>query len=275
MSTLFSIGVVTDEVSRVLPEALGVATAWGISRVELREGERHRFPDLTAGEIASVESWMQDGGEVTAVSPGIFKAPAADEARLTRDLEEVLPRTIELAVRLNCPTVIAFGFDGAAGASSGDRGRVVAAFAAAAEQAAAAGLRVAVENEPGFWVDGPEASVALLHEVDHPALGLNWDPANLHWGGRLPTAADVETVEPFLLNVHVKDYGMGRPEAPWWPVGEGQTPWAELLPALADTDLAAVTLETHVVPLLEASRTSLAELRRLVADLEPTHSPRP
>ena len=275
MHSLFSIGVVTDEVSRVLPEALGVVASWGLARVELREGEWRRFPDLSAAEIAAVEAWRREGGEVTAVSPGIFKAPVADEARIRQDLEDVLPRTIELAVRLGCPTVIAFGFDGATGASAGERSRVVATLAAAAEQAAAAGLRVAVENEPGFWVDRPEASVALMRDVGHPALGLNWDPANLHWGGRLPTAADVATVSPFLMNVHVKDYGAGRPEAPWWPVGEGQTPWAELLPALAETTLGAVTLETHVVPLLESSRASLAELRCLIADLEPIAAPTP
>jgi sugar phosphate isomerase/epimerase len=269
-----SVGVVTDEVSRSLSGALETAASWGLTRVELREGGRARFPDFSPDEVAAVEAWRRGGGEVTAVSPGLFKGSVDDEARLRREVAEVLPRSIDLAVRLGCPTVLAFGFERAPGERPEDRRRVMEALARAAEQAAAAGLRVAVENEPAFWVDHPEDSVALLREIDHPTLGLNWDPANLHWGGRLPTRADVRTVQPYLVNVHVKDYGAGRPQAPWWPLGEGQTPWAELVGGLLlDTDLAAVTLETHCEPLVDASRASLSALRHLIADAEASLSP--
>lgn len=269
-----SIGVVTDEVSRSLREALAAASAWGLSRVELREGGQHRFPDFSTEEVAAVEAWRRSGGEVTAVSPGLFKGNAADEARLRDEMDRVLPRSVELAARLGCPTLLVFGFERAPDEPRANRQRVMEALAQAAEQAAAAGLRVAVENEPSFWVDHPEDSVALLREIDHPALGLNWDPANLHWGGRRPTRADIATVQPYLVNVHVKDYGEGRPQAPWWPIGEGQTPWAELVAGLLlDTELAAVTLETHCEPLLEASRESLAALRRLIADAQAARPP--
>ncbi len=264
-----SVGVVTDEISRALPEALEAAQAWGLSRVELREGARHRFPYLAPGEFAAVDAWRRGGGEVTAVSPGLFKASVADYARLRHDLDEVLPRSVERAAQLGAPMLIVFGFERGAAEPPENRRRVLSALAAAAELAAEAGLLVAVENEPGFWVDHPEASMELIREVDHPALGLNWDPANLHWGGRRPTPADVRTVAPALLNVHVKDYGAGRPEAPWWPVGAGETPWASLLGSLLrDTGIGAVTLETHCDPPAESSFASLAALRRLIAAAE-------
>ena len=260
-----AIGVVTDEVSRLLPEALDLARSWGLSRFELREGRERRFPYFTPDERAAVEAALRDGAQVTAVSPGIFKGHADDEARLRRELDEVLPLAIERAVQFACPLVIVFGFERCEGEPEANRARAMKAWEKAAQQAADAGLRIAIENEPNFWIDRPEPSVKLLSEIGHPALWLNWDAANVHWGGRRPIAADVETVRPYLANVHVKDFSPDQPEAPWVPIGDGTTPWAELFGAIArQTDLAHVTLETHCEPLEENSRRSLEAMRRLL-----------
>ena len=260
-----SIGVVTDEVSRSLPEALDHARSWGLSRFELREGATGRFPAFTREEVAVLDDARRGGGRVTAVSPGVFKGSVEDAAAVRTALGDTLPRTIELAHRLGCPLVIIFGFERHDGEPDANRTLVMRAFEAAADQAAEAGMRVAVENEPEFWIDRPEPSVSMLDDIGHPALGLNWDPANLHWGGHRPTVADLETVLPHLANLHVKDYAPDRPEAPWFPVGEGQTPWADLLPTVqAASDLGHVTLETHCVPPVESSRRSLDALRTLL-----------
>lgn len=263
------IAVVTDEISRVLPEALDIAQSWGLDRFELREGGERRFPHLTRDEIAAVEAARAEGGRITAVSPGIFKGAADDETAIRRELDDTLPRAIELAARFDCPLVIVFGFERYASEPEHNRVRVMRAFEEAAIQAADAGMTVAVENEPDFWVDRSVPAAAMLREIGHPALKLNWDPANLHWGGHRPTRADFAAVRPHLANLHVKDYAPGRPEAPWFPVGEGETPWAEILPWIAgETDLEHVTLETHCVPLVDSSRRSLDTLRRLLADAE-------
>ncbi|WP_420454319.1 sugar phosphate isomerase/epimerase family protein [Rubrivirga sp.] len=260
-----SIGVVTDEVSRSLPEALEIAQSWGLGRFELREGEAGRFPAFTRDEVAALEDARRQGGRITAVSPGIFKGSVEDEAATRAALEDTLPRTIELAHRLGCPLVIIFGFERHEGEPDASRTWAMRAFEAAADQAHGAGMRVAIENEPDFWIDRPEPSAGMLDEIGHPALALNWDPANLHWGGHRPTVADLEVVLPHLANLHVKDYAPGRPQAPWFPVGEGQTPWADLLPTVqSSSDLEHVTLETHCEPLVESSRRSLDALRTLL-----------
>ena len=261
-----AIGVVTDELSRVLPAALELARSWGLARFELREGQQRRFPYFTPDEMAAVEAALRDGAQVTAVSPGVFKGHADDDLRLQRELDEVLPLAIERAVQLACPLIIVFGFERYRGEPEANRTRAMKAWEAVAQQAAEAGLRVAIENEPNFWIDRPETSVNLLGEINHPALRLNWDAANVHWGGRRPTSADVETVRPYLANVHVKDFSPDHPEAPWVPIGDGATPWAELFGAIArKTDLGHVTLETHCKPLKENSRRSLEAMRRLLS----------
>jgi sugar phosphate isomerase/epimerase len=266
----FDIAIVTDEVSRTLEEALTACEAWGVTRLELREGGQQRFPFFTAEEVQQVEAALRRGCRVTAVSPGILKGHVEDERRLRQELEQVLPQSIERAVQFAAPVLIVFGFERAAGEAGTHRVRVLRAFERVAEQAAAAGLTVAVENEPDFWVDDPAASAALVEELGHPALRLNWDPANLHWGGAMPDYEGFQAVKPYLANLHVKDYYPDDPQAPWRPVGQGATPWRDILAwVAAEADLPHVTLETHCVPLRESSRESLDYLRGLAGDLAP------
>ena len=174
-------GIVTDEVARNLAEALEVCSGWDLTHFEVREGEQGRFPFFTTTEIALLEAARQRGNRITGVSPGLFKAPVEDTRRLRLEFEEILPRTIDLAVHLECPLLIVFGFARYDGEPAANRVRVLRAFERVAEAAAAAGLTVAVENEPDFWIDRPAEAVALLDELGHPSLRLNWDPANLHW----------------------------------------------------------------------------------------------
>jgi sugar phosphate isomerase/epimerase len=270
---MLPIAVVTDEISRDLREALGYARAWGLSRFELREGGEARFPGFTDEEISLVEEVIAEGGVVTAVSPGVFKGATGDEAKLKRELGDTVPRAIELAQRFGCGRLIVFGFERYDGEPESGRTAAMRAFEQAAELASGAGMTVSVENEPNFWVDRAEDAAKLLAEIGHPALGLNWDPANQHWGGKIPTERDYEAVAPHLFGLHVKDYRAGRPRAPWFPLGEGATPWSELLPLTAHRGeqhphLDGVTLETHCEPLVESSEKSLAELRRLLEDAE-------
>lgn len=268
------IGVVTDEVSRDLAEALAVSRSWGLSQFELREGCEQRFPFFTDAEVRWVEDALRDGAAITAVSPGILKGHVDEERKLRRELDEVLPQAIEMAVRFECPVLVVFGFARYEGEPASNRTKAMQAFAHVAERAAEAGLTVAVENEPNFWIDRPEAAAAMLDEIGHPALKINWDPANQHWGGQRPERVDFEALRPHIANVHAKDYTPDDPDVPWRPIGDGITPWDKILRwIIQDTDLAHITLETHCQPLIENSRTSLTALRDLIAAAAESNAP--
>lgn len=262
---VLDLAIVTDEISRNVEEALEAAAAWGIARFELREGEGARFPFFTSEELQRVEAAVAQGARITAVSPGILKGHVEDERRLQDEIAEVLPRSIDLAQHLGCPAVIVFGFERYAGEPESNRVRVLRAFERVAEAAADAGLIVAAENEPNFWIDQPEASAALLDELGHPAMKLNWDPANLYWGGTLPTYEGFSHVRPHLANLHVKDYDPDDAEAPWKPVGQGGTPWPEIVGwVIHETALPHISLETHCEPLRASSQASVEALRAMI-----------
>jgi sugar phosphate isomerase/epimerase len=268
MMTRFDIGVVTDEVSRDLAEAFDLAGSWGITRFELREGSKARFPELTDEEVGLIDECVRSGSRITAVSPGIFKGHADDREKLDHELGQILPRSLELARRFACPMLIVFGFERYEGEPASGRRAAMRAFEEAASRAAEAGVTVVIENEPNFWVDRPKDTAAMLDEIGHPTLHANWDPANSHWGGYLPTYEDFKVLKPYIGNVHIKDYYPADPAAPWRPVGQGETPWEEMLRwVVTETDLVHATLETHCVPLAKSSRESLDALRAMLATI--------
>lgn len=267
------IAFVTDEVSRNIEESLNICRGWGISLFELREGSERRTPYLTAHEVSCIENEIRSGARITALSPGIFKQPVEHEAAIREDLERTLPETIELAQRFGCRTIIVFGFE-KEGEAPSSRLKAQKNFADAAEVAAQAGIVLAIENEPEFWIDQPADAVAMLDEIGHPGLRVNWDPANMHWGGMTPTEEDLNVIAPYLHNLHIKDYYPADPGAPWRPIGEGTTPWQELLEAVVEKrsqgelGIEHVTIETHCEPLFESSEKSLENLRTMLNKIQ-------
>src|SRR5262249_26573569 len=66
------------------------------------------------------------------------------------------------------------------------------------------------------------AMLALLSEVDHPQVRLNFDTANiLYYNAGVDVAEELEKVKDLVQNVHVKD-SRGRVEDWYFPaVGDG------------------------------------------------------
>ncbi len=77
----------------------------------------------------------------------------------------------------------------------------------------------------------------FLEEVNHPALGVNLDPANMVLYGKGDPVAAVHTLAPWIKHVHVKDalrtkqLGTWGQEAPW---GDGDVGADAFLKALGD-----------------------------------------
>ncbi len=87
------------------------------------------------------------------------------------------------------------------------------------ELAAAAGergVRYAVKPHVGSAVYNTETALRLVEAVDHPALGLNYDPTHLIREGDDPVEA-ARRLGPHIIHVHIRDVGsrdprMGPPE---------------------------------------------------------------
>lgn len=259
------LGIVSDEIAPDFRTAAAHGISWGISRYEIRCLASGRVPDVNMAEWEdTVAAAREHGLSITALSPGILKHSLDRYADLERELRETLPRTIDCAWQCGAGLIIVFGVRKRPADGPADRARVVDLLRRAADAAGSAGMKIAIENEPGFHCDTGAATRAIIDEVASPALGANWDPCNAYGTDEIPYPAGYEAIRPVILNVHAKDTARGS-LIQCVPVGEGAIDWEGQIRALvADAVVPHVTIETHCLPLVEQSAKNVRTLRSLL-----------
>jgi sugar phosphate isomerase/epimerase len=261
-----ALGIASDEIAADFRTAVRHGLSWGITRYEIRCLTSGRIPDVSPAEWEDVIAAVKEHGlTITALSPGILKHSLARYDDLEREVREVLPRTIECAGQCGARLIIVFGVQRRTPESPGDHERLIGLLRRAAGTAASAGLKLAIENEPGFYCDTGAATRKIIDEVGSPALGANWDPCNAFGTDELPYPDGYGAVKSVILNVHAKDTARGS-LIQCVPIGEGAIDWAGQIRALvADGIVPHVTIETHCLPLVEQSEKNVRTLRALIA----------
>ena len=259
------LGIVSDEIAPDFRAAIRHGLSWGITRYEIRCLASGRVPDVRPDEwTATVAAAREAGLTITALSPGILKHTLDRADELEREIREVLPRTIECAAQCGARLIIVFGVQRRAGDGPRERDAVIGLLRRAAEQAAEAGMKIAIENEPGFHCDTGAATRAIIEEASSTALGANWDPCNAFGTDELPYPAGYRAIRPVILNVHAKDTARGS-LIQCVPIGEGVIDWAGQVRALLDDRVVPhITIETHCLPLVEQSAKNVRALRALM-----------
>jgi sugar phosphate isomerase/epimerase len=272
------ISIVSDEISQDLGEVEAFLRRHAVEAIEIRTIGGRRVPDLRPEDLATLAAWAERGSpRITGVSPGIFKGSVLDAALARRQLEETLPRTLDLARRWNAAFVVAFTFETAHveaddPALPGARERAFRNLRAAAEQCAARGLPLLLENEPGFLAESGADVAALLTAIDHPSAAANWDPCNGNEFTPGALARALDRLGPRIGNVHVKNgvLAAGERFARCGPLAAGAIDWRAHLADLARRGYRGhLGIETHHAPLPEASAALLAELRAILPPPEP------
>jgi inosose dehydratase len=97
-----------------------------------------------------------------------------------------------------------------------ERAEVVRNLRRLGDIAAEVGLVVALETHKGP-TQNADAMLALMEEVDHPQIRLNFDTGNIaYYNPGVDPVAELRRVAPLVRNVHVKD-NRGRPEDWYFP----------------------------------------------------------
>lgn len=283
------ISIVTDEISADPETAIELGVAWGVRHFELRGFYGDRVPQLSPYQRRHLRDVLDDhGAEIVAISPGLFKIPyppaqpqrsslgwmdraayesweAAHEV-VRNHLEELLPAACDYANEIGAGLVVAFGFAQAPGTVGSPPQEVLEYLYRAAERVAASGLQLVVETEAGFWADSGERTAAMVRAVDHPALGVNWDPGNVLVSGAEPYPAGYRAVRGLVRHVHFKDVTHGADGEPSYVV-EGEIDWKGQIHALAADDYRGfISIEPHMCPKVASAKASLERLRGLIDD---------
>ena len=263
------LSIVTDEISQDLGEVREFLDEHRVGAVELRTISGRRVPVVTREDFDTLRAWARDREtEVLAVSPGLFKCRHDDHDELDRHLNDVLPRSIDLALDLGAELLISFTCE-----MSGEYvdPHAVSALMSAADACGAAELLLLVENEPGHWAcTGRDLADMVRAAKSIRDLHVNWDPTNGNQFSEPELSDALRLVFPHVRHVHVKNGRLAPGErfARCGPLREGEIDWTAHLRLLKELGYEGyLGVETHFEPFREGSEIVLRELREMCEEV--------
>jgi len=278
-----SLSAVTDEFSADLDVALGAMAGCGMTGAELRVVWGRNIIELSDEDVDRArEAVERRGMRILSIASPILKCTLPDappvDARLQQDMfsarytfedqPALTDRAIAIARRAGARIIRVFSYWRTTDPDA-CLPRVAAALRGLADQASAAGLLIGLENEHACNIATGHESARLLAAVDHPGLGLIWDPANAMVLGERAFPEGYDALPKGRgIHVHAKDVRVTNFVPEWLRIGDGDVNWRGQIDALRrDAYAGAVSLETHWTgphgDKLEASRICGEALRKL------------
>jgi len=260
---ILKLAIVSDEIHQDFDKAVKYGKEMGVYRFELRTAWGSRFPLFSQDQMNRIKDLCRkESIQITSVSPGLFKTPLHSE-EMAFHRGELLKKTLEAAEELEVSRIIIFGVQRSPQDRAGDGERVKEMLGEACIKASRAGFTMLLENEPGWWADTSLNTLDILTELKDTGIRLNWDVGNLFNAGEEDYRKGYDLLKGYIANVHMKDVKKAPDGNRYVPLGEGDIDWIGQLNALKqdgyDRD---IVVETHCTPLLEASRKSVAYVRK-------------
>lgn len=261
MQALRRFGILNDEVSDDLDEAVAWIRDHGLGHIELRSLWGTNVVNLTPTQEDRLVALLQRKKlRVSALATPIFKCALdpqnppettgdrfGSDERPVADHYQWLTRALTLAQKLGASKLRIFSFWREADPSA-HRAAIAAHLLRASRIAQAAGVTLVLENEPTCNGGSSDEVAALAATVDSEALGVLWDPGNDAYGGFRVSADQATPAGKTVAHVHLKDV---KTQADGTrvivPLGQGEVPWPAILTALDQAGYAGhLTLEPHV-----------------------------
>jgi len=259
----FPVAIITDEFTQDFERVCRTAVEMGIPALELRTVWDKNLVDMNDEEVRQVDHLAKEFGlKVVSIASPVFKCTLPDggdidhrfeqdafhSAHTYEDQPRILDRALELANLFEAPIVRVFSFWRTVEPTQ-ITSRIIEALQGAVEKAAAAGVKIGLENEHACNIATASESVPVLDAIDHPNFGLVWDPANCYIAGETAYPDGYNRLAAnCILHVHAKDGVLpaGSDRMEWGDVGAGEVDWTGQLSAMVrDGYSGMVSLETH------------------------------
>jgi sugar phosphate isomerase/epimerase len=256
------LAAITDEFSPTdLDSALAGMAAVGMTGAELRVAFDRNMIDLSDDEVQRARELVQARGmEVVSLASPLLKCVLPDSPALDsrvqhdvfgsphtfEDQPRLTRRAFDVAERLGAGIVRVFSYWRTVEPER-TYDRVAEALHALAEEAAARGMVIGLENEHACNVGTAAETGRLLERIDHPALKVVWDPANAFILGETPYPDGYSRLPADrIVHVHAKDCRVNGNKPTWGPIGEMDVDWRGQIRALnRDGYSGWFSLETH------------------------------
>jgi sugar phosphate isomerase/epimerase len=242
--------MITCEASLDPETAFELGRDWGIRQYELRQvfSNDTRVPYFTGSEREYLKKNLDlYGGQLVAISPGLFIGCEPTEDRAKRELREKLPQCIRFCHDFGVTNMIVFSFKRD---ESIPEEWVVEKLSLAAKEAEREGITFHLEPLVGHYGDDGSTMASLVRSVGSPALRVNWDPGNIYYGGTVPSRQEFEQVKDLIGYVHLKDCVRMHTEpgeqSQWAVLGKGKVDWPDQLAALREIGYSGfLSIESH------------------------------
>ena len=261
----FSVGAVTDEFSPDdLDRALGAMANLGMTFAELRVVNGRNILEHTDAEVDGIRAKVEARGmRVVAIASPVLKCALPDAPPIAPHIQQdmfssafgfddqprLARRAFDIAERMGARIVRVFSYWRSVDPDA-CFDRVASSLRGLADSAAERSLIVGIENEHACNIATGAETARLLAAVDHPALGVVWDPANAFVAGEVPYPQGYRHIPlSRIAHVHAKDCTVANHVPVFGPLGDmgpGSVDWPGQLGALArDGYRGTVSLETH------------------------------
>lgn len=203
-----------------LPEAIARIAAHGYRGVELLADRPHWHPGISELDRAAIRRALQASGLTvsninantamalwpewmpeTIFEPALSNRDPAVRARRIEYTLAALDFAAEVGAR--CVSVTSGRCEADVAPEDGKR-YFAEGLARVCEEAAARGLKIGIEYEPGLLVETAAEVKGMIDAVGHPALGANLDIGHAICVGEAPAEA-IATLAGRIWNVHLED----------------------------------------------------------------------
>ncbi len=233
-------------------EALGLFRAIGLDGAEIvvQDGYHGGLPQICSAErIREVHARADDLGlRIIALTPYYSRFNDPDGAVREKEIDGIR-RVIGYAEALGAEYIRIYAGNYAQGDTDPDgqkRAHLVESMRLLGGEAAGAGVRLVLENHFNTMTVSAAESISVSREIDHPAVGILYDQANLTFTGKEEWQKALEIQFEKVYYTHVKDLVFRGADTSFVSsdvshpkeeernvttriVGEGIVPWEDIL----------------------------------------------
>lgn len=245
---MFTIAVITDEVSQDLDTVVDFAVEFDLEGIELRSIWDKPPQELSDVEIARIRDRTGEAGlSVVGVAAPFYKCDLGDDDACREHLA-ILRRCVRVAQELDTALVRVFAF------WKGEPleqcwGRIIARYEEPVRIAEGEGVVLGLENEASTLIGTGAETRRLVDALDSSVVKPLWDPCNELFadGGQPPYPEGYGHVRADMCHMHFKDGVRGSAEGDVnVPMCEGEIDYrgqfADLIEGGYD---GCLSLETH------------------------------
>ena len=274
---MFKLGVVTDEISDDLKEALEIAKSWGLKYIELHSVWGKNICDVDPATLSRVLRIVRSSGLiVTNIDSLTLRCSLEDDEEYSQHIEHLL-RSIEIAPLFDTNVVRLFSFWKEENVEDKWE-QIFEKMELPIRIAEREGVVLGLENVSSGNIGTSDDLVRVFDQFNSPNLKLIWDPGNAFAAGEeSPFPDGYEKVKKKIIHIHIKDVMFDADgKRIWKPVGKGSVDYAGHLKQLyEDNYQGVIALETHCTSAngskVEGTKESLDGIMQIIEGIEEDH----